>query len=270
MSGERVRHRALFERQPKCMMNLPTVQVPSGRYKAGKIGPWMLDRVPAMTRIKNRPYISQRGYWSGFNLEPCFWRLTRDDKVWMTTSRMERESHALHLKHAKGVVVVCGVGLGMFLYNVCRKPDVTRVIAVDIDEHLLSRCREHAGKWHGGNKIEFMHGDAKDLSRTTLSREFGVQELPDYLYVDIWPDMDPECALDDVRHIQHNVMARMVSWWAQEIAFIRWCAENGVLRNAINLDEFDCWSLDVGLITPERSGEYLRYCVAVALNTTLS
>ncbi len=270
MSEVQVRHRAFLERQPGCSMDLPTVRVPSGGYKPGQIGPWTLDKVPAMTRIKNKPHIAQRGYWSKFDMEPCFWYLKRDDKVCMSTSRMERESHALHLKYAKGVVVVCGVGLGMFLYNLCRKPDVARVIAVEIDEHILSWCSDRAERWPGRDKIEFLHADAMDLSRTTLSKGFGIQELPDHLYVDIWPDMNSEGALPDVQHIQRNVMARVVSWWTQEIAFIQWCAENDIPKNEIDLDVFDRWSLDIGLITPERSGAYLRYCMAVALNTTLS
>ena len=269
MTAQEVRHRSFFERQAGCMMGLPTVRVPFEEQLPEEVGPWSLGRVPPMRRRGDRLYIAQRGYWSGFDWEPCFWYLVRDGRVWMSTSRMERESHALHLKHAKGVVVVCGVGLGMFLYNVCCKPDVTRVIAVDIDEHLLSWCRERARRWVGGDKIKFLYADAKELNRTMLSREFGVQELPDYLYVDIWSDMDPDCALPDVQHIQGNVRARVVSWWTQEIAFVRWCMESGVPKGKIDLDAFDCWSLDTGLLTPERSGAYLRYCVAVARNTTL-
>jgi hypothetical protein len=63
-------------------------------YSTGQYGDWTLYAKPEATY--------ERGYFTGFGVEPPGHYLVRDGHIWMSDSRLERESHALHLKHAAG------------------------------------------------------------------------------------------------------------------------------------------------------------------------
>jgi hypothetical protein len=89
------------------------------RLDASKVKPYRLAR----TRL-----LLGHGY-----VEPPGYFLERDGDMWMSTSRLERESHAIHVKHATGNVVVCGVGMGMYLFNIAGLDRVERIVAVELD-----------------------------------------------------------------------------------------------------------------------------------------
>src|SRR5438874_505544 len=154
-------------------LHLPLPQSPN--YFCGRYGDWTL---------KEKAEASfERGYFTGFDVEPPGHYLVNDGEVWMSTSRLERESHAVHLKHARGNVVVCGVGMGLFLYNIASLPRVDRIVAVDLDANVINLV-QHAtdfDSWQGREKIRFVNKDALQLKPSDI----GMAHV-DYLYVDIW------------------------------------------------------------------------------------
>ena len=188
----------------------------------------------------------------------------------MVSSRRELESQAVHLKYARGVVVMCGVGMGIMLYNLCMKPDVSLVVAVDSDPGVIEWVRGLSAEWLGADKIRWLVGDALNLDRTALSRHAGVQDVADYLYADIWSVLGAERAAQDVAAIQSRLLARSVGWWGQEIDFVMWAKDSGFEWDMVDLDAFDLWCLDIDMVLHERSSKYIRYCRQVVINQSLA
>jgi hypothetical protein len=201
-------------------MQMPYPDVP--KYVPGTYGAWTLVDMPAFR---------QYGYFTPRRREEAYSGLVRDDRVWMTSSRMERESHAFHLGVARGRAVVCGVGMGMYLYNLCRLDRVRQIIAIDIDAdviELLQRATDYAS-WPGREKIRFVHADARQAPAEQIGAE-----PADHLYVDIWPDLGTAEALPETRQIQSIVHAKQVGYWGQEIDFGHWhAARRGARRPSI-------------------------------------
>jgi hypothetical protein len=199
-----------MQNKTRCIpLDLPGLQSP--KYRCGGYGPWNL-------RAKARQTF-ERGYFTGFATEPPGHYLIKDGHIWMSTSRLERESHAIHLKQARGKVVMCGVGMGMYLFNIAAKPAVEEVVAVDLDWAVVDLVRNATGfgSWPGREKISFVHRNALNLTPADI----GSAQV-DYLYVDIWPELGDPMALSQTQAIQSIVNARRVGWWGQEIDFIQW------------------------------------------------
>ena len=202
-------------------------------------------------------FVWRSRYFTGFDVEPPGHYLVNNGDIWMSTSRLERESHAIHLKHAKGNVVVCGVGMGMFLYNIASQPLVDRIVAVDLDVNVINLV-QHATNfesWLGREKIRFVNKDALHLTPADI----GIGQV-DYLYVDIWPELGMAEAVSQTRMIQSVVNARKVGWWGQEIDFIDWLhaqQSNGDLPVVADLVDF---MQAIGLPIEEKSAEYVLGC----------
>src|SRR5258708_4132125 len=132
--------------------DLPRLEVPD--YYCGVYGDWTLKEKPGES--------FERGYFTGYDTEPPGHYIMRNGHIWMSTSRLERESHAIHLKHARGNVVMCGVGMGMYLYNISCQPEVERIIAVDLDPNVIELVQNATNfqEWPGRDKIRFVHKDA--------------------------------------------------------------------------------------------------------------
>lgn len=208
------------------------------------------------------PASRQYGYFTEALVEsPCY-ALIRDGSIWMTTSRMERESHAFHLDAAKGRVIVCGVGMGMYLYNLCVCDRVREIVAIDIDPaiiHLVQTAADFAA-WPGREKIRFVQADEKQLTLDHIG-----PDPVDHLYVDIWPGLGWEDAPPDTRQIQSIVHAKQVGYWGQEVDFGKWHAKRRATGRPSMLegDEFVRWTrLPLGRLS-------LAYLEAACLATTI-
>jgi hypothetical protein len=230
------------------MHRLPYPQSPE--YHCGEYGQWKLEFKADET--------FERGYFTGWGDEPPGHYIIKEGHVWMSTSRLEKESHAIHLKDAQGTVVMCGVGMGMYLFNIAAKASVKKVIAVDLDESVMDLVRGATGfeSWAGRDKVVFVHKNAMQLT----TADIGPSPI-DYLYVDIWPELGNPLALSQTQAIQAVVNARRVGWWGQEIDFIQWLFENrpnGHVPVAADLVDF---TLATGLPLAEQSASYLLGCI---------
>ncbi|HEX8916507.1 MAG TPA: hypothetical protein VF796_29415 [Humisphaera sp.] len=226
--------------------DLPYPQTPP--YTPGQYGPWRLHTKFEETR--------ELGYFTGLDVEPVGHYLVKDGWTWMSTSRLELESHAVHLKHARGTVVVCGVGMAMFLYNVACSPRVDRVIAVDLDRSVMDLAQHATGfdDWPGRRKVSFVHRDA-----TTLTPE-DVGGPVDFLYVDIWPELGDPAAIPQTQAIQAAVKATTVGWWGQEVDFVQWCFEHRPAGHVPTVDDYVAFGQAVGLPIAEATEAFVRAC----------
>lgn len=218
-------------------------------YAPGQYGDWGL--------FAKRNETFERGYFTGYDAEPPGHYLVKDGHCWMSTSRLERESHAVHLKHARGNVVVCGVGMGMYLFNVAASPLVQNVIAVDRERAVMDLVQHATGfdDWPGRRKIRFLQRDAMELT----AADIGLAEV-DYLYVDIWPELGDAGSIPQTQAIQSVVKARKVGWWGQELDFIQWLFDNRPRQHVPALADLEAFTRAVGLPFEERTAEYLLGC----------
>jgi trimethylguanosine synthase len=66
-------------------------------------------------------------------------------------------------RDASGVVIDGTCGIGSITIALARRPEVTRVIAVDVDGARLAMARHNAGLYEVAHKIDFVHGDVGDV-----------------------------------------------------------------------------------------------------------
>jgi hypothetical protein len=231
----------------KMPAHFPYPQAPS--YCCGKYGAWTLK--------KKAGHSYERGYFTGLGDEPPGYYLVRGGDIWMSTSRLERESHAVHLKYARGNVVVCGVGMGLYLYNIASRDQVQRIVAVDLDPSVIELVRNATRfeSWPGRGKIRFVNRDALELS----ALDIGLEPV-DYLYVDIWPELGNPQALPQTQAIQSVVKAATVGWWGQEIDFIEWLFTHRQGHSSPSARDFIDFMEETGLPIEEQSAAFLTGC----------
>jgi hypothetical protein len=218
-------------------------------YRCGEFGAWSLRLKSAVT--------TEPGYFTGWGDEPRGHYIERGGRIWMSTSRLERESHAVHVEHARGTVVVCGVGMGMYLHNIAARPEVQRIIAVDRDPAVFDLVRRGSGfdAWDGRDKVAFVEKDALRLTPEDLC---GARA--DYLYVDIWPELGDPRSVSDTRAIQAVVGARTVGWWGQELDFMEWAFRRRSPHGPLTVNDLREFSAACGLPIDECSVAYVDGC----------
>lgn len=252
---------------PEIKLRLNRLQIPE--YTFGEYGDWTLRPC----HVSEGPAeVFDWGYATGPQWEPAFPVLTdAEGRRWMSANRLEQESQATHLASAHGTVVVCGVGIGMYLYNVVQKSEVQRVFAVDLDQTVIDMVRQNAERhgWPEFQKVVFLQGDARLLTRRDLSLH-GVQSESDFVYVDIWPTLADKNTVVDSRTIAANLNPRAAGFWGQELALLDWATE---VRDPpvqdpdqLTLDNFDEWCLALDMVMQIRSVDYLRYALVCWLN----
>jgi hypothetical protein len=135
------------------------------------------------------------------------------------------DSQTPHVASAFGHVVVMGAGMGIALYNLLTKPDVTRVTLVERDPLVIDLLRGSVelDRWRGLEKLRVEIHDALDY-------------LPDapvhHLYADIWAAPGEPRSIPDMQIMQANVRAKQVGWWGQELLFLDWLrGETPTLEN---------------------------------------
>lgn len=124
-------------------------------------------------------------YQEVMDLQPGkFARLVVGGELMMTTTNMERRTNAEFVRRAHGKVLVAGLGLGMVLKALEKKPEVKRVV-------VLEKSRD---------VIDAVWLRLKLDSRFRVSCTDALKEIPnqktmgkfDVIYFDIWPTICAE------------------------------------------------------------------------------
>jgi len=184
-------------------------------YKSVSIGKWKCAPTPSSSIIM--------GYWRPHNYASPGWMFLQKVQnnwiIWMSLTPMELESHQPHIAAAKGTVVVAGLGMGFYLYNIIRKPEVTRVIVLEKDRNVVNLWKRtiDQNQWIGFRKVELVIGDAH-----SYQPDFPV----DFLYADIWAHLGDMHALEVTQQLQANIKAKEVGFWGQEFDFITWTMQH--------------------------------------------
>lgn len=235
---------------------IPAMRIPPYRESDG--GGWRLERRRGPLPDGS---VLMPGYWSPLGHFPAPHVLSRNGTVWMSTSLMETESQAHHLAAASGHVVVGGLGMGVFVYNLLQTERVRRVTVIEQDPELIEAFHAFARPetWDGWTeRVRVVLGDAT-RSRTS--------EPVDFLYMDIWPRLGQAEALDDTRRAASTLSPTRVGYWGQEFDLVIWCAQNGVPADDVGDDAFRAWRQESGLpLIPDWPGYAAMAAGAVRSN----
>lgn len=179
-------------------------------YKPGEYGDWRLSIMGL-----GHDYGYTTGVWMVANV-PILSRRNKNLKheweSWMSLTPHEIESQELGVKYGFGHVVVMGLGLGWLAANAALNPKVTKVTIIELDPSVIELFN-NLGSLKGlsddiKNKITIICADA-----LKWKSEINV----DFLYVDIWKNLNEDSALNDVRIIQNNLNATVIYYWGQEL-----------------------------------------------------
>jgi spermidine synthase len=102
------------------------------------------------------------------------------------TQSAEFDEHIYHealvhpaaiLHSAPKEVMIMGGGEGAVLRELCRYPQIEKIVMVDIDSKVVEVCREHLPEWHQGafedSRVELLHQDARAYLEET-GRQFDI------------------------------------------------------------------------------------------------
>ncbi|MEE8241528.1 MAG: hypothetical protein V3R16_09695, partial [Nitrospirales bacterium] len=212
---------------------LTTMRGPS--YHKGSYGRWSLSQLTIPDFV--------RGYCSKCLLVRSHevWGLFREKLLWMSMLPLERESLVFQYEAARGHTVIMGLGMGFLLYNVLRKPEVTKVTVIEQDREVIEFLDIMADvrSWQGAEKLHIVEADALTWKPDQLWSPV------DVLLVDIWRTFATE---KRIQQIQANVEADDVSMWGQEIEYMLWRKVQPENVGIIFLDY--CEAIDVPLYDP--------------------
>ena len=195
----------------------PETQVPT--WQTGRYGKWELmeQSIPLL-----------RGYFRG--LQP----MTRknvalldaeQDELWMSVTPMELESQAPAIAAAHGNVLVGGLGMGVYLYNVMQKSNVKRILVIERDESIIDMLFQNGMKHWGGVYWTIVVGDILD---TKIESEVSKHGPFDFGYFDIWPNLGDARAWNDIRFMAELYKPTSFMWWGMELDFIAWASKSGL------------------------------------------
>jgi hypothetical protein len=256
-------------------------------YKVGPFGNWRVTtthRPDKLALLDDEEKLSANARYTksyrysktGTHAEKHFHMLQKQEEdgawhTWMCTSMLEIESQVIHVHYATGTVVVVGVGMGMTLKAIADKPEVKRVLAIDIDPQIINFIHEMTDfeHWEGRHKITFLQADALALDQDWMIAH-GFYE-PDYLYVDIWPVLMDDRSMPDTQAVQEVLNAKALGFWGQEVEFIAWLSRMRApqFKNNMRLGLFwwDKFQMEMGGVMHQRSANYIRYCLDCGVAT---
>jgi hypothetical protein len=162
------------------------------------------------------------------------------DIVWMSLTLMERESHMPHIEAATGHVLVMGLGMGMYLYNIIRKPDVTKVTVLERDPQVLQLLQQASDylTWPGIEKVTVVTADALTWKS---------DEQFDYVYADFWKNMGDSKMGQWMAKVFANVPnAKVYGYWTMEFDYIDYLRELRVRPRHSTVETYAAWARTLG------------------------
>jgi ribosomal protein S18 acetylase RimI-like enzyme len=215
-----------MEWDPAMARNFPWTGLCVPLYRPATLGNWSLKKVKQ---------VAQFGYFQDWHGQGDIDVLNNGEQTWMSSAYDEVDSQAPHVAAAFGHTVLMGAGMGIALFNLLLKSEVTRVTLIERDSLVIELLRQSTNfdSWRGIEKLHIVIGDA--LSYLT--------DLPvDHLYADIWATPGEQQSIVDMQRIQANLRAGRVGWWGQELIFLDWLA-----GETATVENYSAWADQLGL-----------------------
>ena len=181
---------------------------------AGTKGDWCIDSVE-VTEAEARWASRLPRRLGGADIDAGVYRRLRCGRtVVMSDTPDEIGDHRQLFDRARGTVLLNGLGLGMALNGVASKPEVERVIVVELSRDVLDLVAPHylaKFRHRGGAFLWFNHADAMTWKPPEGMR-FGA------VWHDIWPHINPD-NVDQMKTL-HRRYGRKTDWqgsWARDL-----------------------------------------------------
>ena len=144
-----------------------------------------------------------------FRLDPGFDIpiLVRDGTIWMSMTWMEVQSAWPAIWEAQGRAATIGLGLGYFALRVVEKDDVEKLTVFEQDADNIAWFRENFSGRPGFDKIEFVHGDARETCR---GHEF------ETMFADPYPPLGADEAIGDAELFKGANRILRYRFWTYE------------------------------------------------------
>lgn len=174
--------------------------VAPGSVGKAKVEHFEIDRSPVRGFMRPDEYISPGKYT----------RLFVGGRLFMSDTDMERRTNYGVVRAARGDVLIAGLGIGMILVPILRKPEVTSVTVVEISKDVADLVEPSMRKLPGAEKLTIVVADIFD--RPHLGRQ-----MFDTIYFDIWADQSTD-ALKEMATLHRRFARRkrpggwMSSW----------------------------------------------------------
>lgn len=127
----------------------------------------------------------------------------------MSDTPDERRDHYWPVKKARGVCLITGLGLGVVANAMLLKPEVERVVVIEIEQDVIELVEPH---WRGvhGDRLQVIHASAFTW-KPPKGQRYGV----------VWHDIWPTISEDNLREMAmlKRRFARRADWqgaWAQD------------------------------------------------------
>lgn len=128
----------------------------------------------------NPDYFNEHTPISYFDQEFKYLAVLDNDEIWMSVIPHEINTMKQPIKNAKGDVLVLGLGLGYYVFNILNKKEVNSVTVIENDKRIISLFNEYLlPKFPHQEKLSIIYGDAIEFVRNS-PRKF------DYVFADIW------------------------------------------------------------------------------------
>lgn len=182
---------------------IPNVTVPEG-----VSGAWRIERFTVSEEAAGLANVRMMFKPGGRRCRPgTYTRLTRDGYLVMSDTPDEKRDHYWFVRQATGRVLINGLGLGMVLGAVLRKPDVEHVTVVEQSPDVIALVAPH----YASGRVTVVCADALTWQPPKGERYGAV-------WHDIWDDIC-EDNLPDMKRL-HRRYGRRTRWqgsWAREL-----------------------------------------------------
>jgi SAM-dependent methyltransferase len=145
----------------------------------GKSGAWSVRRFTVDEESSRLDAVLSLGKGGRFVPPGEYTGLFCGHEIIMSDTPDEIRDHRHFIGRARGRVLIAGLGLGLVLQAVARKPDVTAVLVVEISPDVLALVRPHYAAMPWAHKVEIEQGDI-------LERKPAKGEVWDAAWFDIW------------------------------------------------------------------------------------
>jgi len=118
-----------------------------------------------------------------------------NNKLWMSLTPMEIQSHYVPIKQAIGNISVGGLGMGYFLLKVMKKNNVKSIDVYELEESVVNFFIENFKHRKGFNKVNFIIGDIRETMKN---------KIYDFVYMDIYAEMLSDLVISDKKLFLKN------------------------------------------------------------------
>jgi hypothetical protein len=122
-------------------------------------------------------------------------RLFVGGEVMMSDTEMEKASNREFVRMAKGDVLIAGLGIGLIIWPVVNKPEVTSVIVVEKYPDVIKLVSPHVQH----PKLSIANADIFEMK---------TKQMFDTIYFDIWPTISTD-NLDEMATLNRKFARRL-------------------------------------------------------------